>query len=123
MPLPTVVANAAPSAMKAPARTDRTKMSSAGIAAFATPTDSALRATSTGGRASRPVAVNGACVEDIEAELWQRLRLATARTAKTDAPRRRSDLQPYRLAVACASMPAGPRTTTTGRLDSDSKPR
>jgi hypothetical protein len=56
----TVVAKIAPSAMNAPARTERTNTSSGGTPAFATPTVSALRATAAGARASSPVDVKGA---------------------------------------------------------------
>jgi hypothetical protein len=56
----TVVAKIAPSAMNAPASTERTNTSTAGMLAFATPTASALRATAAGGSASSPVGVKGA---------------------------------------------------------------
>src|SRR5262245_29185430 len=46
--------------MNAPARTDSTKTSSAGIPTFVTPTVSAFRAIAAGGSASSPVGVKGA---------------------------------------------------------------
>ena len=65
----TVVAKIAPSAMNAPASTERTKTSNAAIAAFVAPTFSALRATSAGGSASSPVGVNGASITPVRLAL------------------------------------------------------
>ncbi len=59
-PAVTVVAKIAPSAMNAPAKTERRKTSSDAMPAFATPTVSALRATAAGASASSPVGVKGA---------------------------------------------------------------
>src|ERR671924_221175 len=54
VPAVTVVANVAPIAMKAPARTPRASVFAAVRSALASPTSSALRAMRSGGSASRP---------------------------------------------------------------------
>src|SRR3990167_3171188 len=56
-----VVAKIAPRAMKAPARTERAKTLAGDMPALATPTFSALRATSAGGSASSPADVKVGC--------------------------------------------------------------
>ena len=57
LPAVTVVAKIAPSAMKAPARTDRANVLAVDMPHLTTPTCSAFRAISTGGSASSPVGV------------------------------------------------------------------